>query len=252
MKIPAWAFALMVVISMSSACGKKESTPSGTSGLKPFTPPDPTIAATVSGVINFSGAPPQARKIDMSQDPACGNRPTFDDSVIVENHRVANVFVFVKEGLSEFRFTPPSAAVTIEQKGCRYQPHVAAALNGQIVKFDNSDQTTHNVHMMPKQLPQWNESQMPSGPSIEKRFDRPEIMIPIQCNQHPWMRMYLNVVANPFYAITGSDGSFEIEGLPPGTYTVAAVHEKFGEQDMKVTVGPKETRKFDFVFKNTP
>ena len=82
-----------------------------------------------------------------------------------------------------------------------------------------------------------------------RSFTAAEIMIPVKCNQHPWMKMYLNVLANPFYAVTGKDGSSELKGPPPGTYTIAAVHEKYGEQEMKITVGPKDNKQdvtFDF------
>jgi hypothetical protein len=76
-------------------------------------------------------------------------------------------------------------------------------------------------------------------------------MIPVQCNQHPWMRAYLNVLTHPYFAVSATDGSFQIKNLPPGEYTVVAVHEKFGEQTMKVKVGVKETAKADFSFAET-
>jgi hypothetical protein len=126
---------------------------------------------------------------------------------------------------------------------------VLGAIVGQTVEIVNADDTTHNIHPMPAHNKQWNESQLPKAEPIEKTFNKPEVMIPIKCNQHPWMRMYLNVVSNPFFAVSGSDGKFEIKGLPPGEYTLAAVHEKLGEQDMKITVGPKESKTADFTFK---
>ena len=113
---------------------------------------------------------------------------------------------------------------------------------GQPVEFVDKDDTLHNIHPMPKNNAQWNQSEMPNG-SFARAFTAPEIMIPIKCNQHPWMKMYLSVIVNPFFAMTGKDGSFALKGLPPGTYTIAAVHEKYGEQDVKVTVAPKEDRK---------
>jgi uncharacterized protein (DUF2141 family) len=74
------------------------------------------------------------------------------------------------------------------------------------------------------------------------------MMIPVKCNQHPWMKMYLNVSANPFFAVSAKDGSFEIKALPPGEYTIAAVHERMGEKTQKITVGPKEAKRVDFGF----
>jgi uncharacterized protein (DUF2141 family) len=72
--------------------------------------------------------------------------------------------------------------------------------------------------------------------------------MPVQCNQHPWMKMYVNVLTNPFFAVSAADGSFEIKDLPPGEYTLAAVHEKFGERTLKIKVEPKRTAKADFSF----
>ncbi len=205
-------------------------------------------AATVSGVVKFEGTVPRPQKIDMGQDPACGNQPTFDESLVVNNGDLANVFVYVKAGFNG-GFGVGGHSPRIEQRGCRYHPHVLGVLAGESVEIVNADDTTHNIHPMPTQSKQWNESQLPKGEPIVKKFNKPELMIPIKCNQHPWMKMYVNVVDNPWFAVTDQNGKFKIEGLPPGEYTLAAVHEKLGEQTMKISIGPKESKTADFTFR---
>ena len=121
---------------------------------------------------------------------------------------------------------------------------------GQDVHIVSSDPTTHNIHPMPKDNREWNESQAPGAPPIDKTFAREEIMIPVKCNQHNWMRAYIGVMKNPFFAVSGSDGTFTIKGLPPGDYTIGAWTATFGQQEQKVTVGPKETKTIDFAFKS--
>ena len=96
--------------------------------------------------------------------------------------------------------------------------------------------------------PQWNMSQMPKGDPIEKSFHDPEVMMPFKCNQHPWMKAYVNVASNPFYAVSDANGMFAIKGLPPGEYTIAAVHEARGEQTQQISVGAKENKAADFTF----
>ncbi|MBF8305891.1 MAG: hypothetical protein HW398_1079, partial [Acidobacteria bacterium] len=79
-----------------------------------------------------------------------------------------------------------------------------------------------------------------------QEFARPEIMIPVKCNVHPWMISYIGVQRHPFFAVSGADGSFEIKGLPPGNYVIEAWHEKFGTFQQNVTVGASETKQVDF------
>jgi hypothetical protein len=122
-------------------------------------------------------------------------------------------------------------------------------MTGQTVQIKNDDPTTHNIHPTPKDNREWNESQPPSAPALEKNFTREEIMLPVKCNQHPWMKMYVNVVKSPFFAVTDKSGKYEIKGLPPGDYTLGFVHEKLGEQEQKVTVAPKEAKTVDQSFK---
>ncbi len=236
-----------------AGCGKKEpaeeqpvaSSPAAAPGATPI---DPASAATISGTVKFEGVAPKPAKIDMSQDANCKGSNTAEN-LVVAGGDLANVFVYVKEGLGNRTFALPKDPVVLDQSGCKYHPHVLGVMAGQSVKIENSDPTTHNIHPTPKDNREWNESQAPQAPALEKSFAREEIMLPVKCNQHPWMRMFINVTKSPFYAVTGPDGKFEIKGLPPGEYTLAFVHEKLGEQDQKVTLSAKESKTLDLSFK---
>lgn len=210
--------------------------------------PDLSKAGAIKGVVDFKGAIPHQRSIDMTTDPMCPQTPQPAENVVVNNGKLANVFVYVKQGLPAGPYPVPSQPVELTQKNCRYQPHMMGVMAKQPFKISNTDQADHNIHDMPKNNPAWNETQMPTDKPIIKSFPNPEMMIVLQCNQHPWMRSYVNVMSNPYYAVSGPDGTFEIKNLPPGEYTLAAVHEKFGEKDMKIKVGPKQTAKAEFDF----
>jgi plastocyanin len=237
-----------------AACSKKEEAPAASPmadqpAMAPAaTPIDPATVATINGTVKFDGPAPKASKIDMSQDPGCKGMNEAEN-VVVNGGDLANVFVYVKDGLGNRTFDVPKDPVVLDQSGCKYHPHILGVMAGQTVQIKNDDPTTHNIHPTPKDNREWNESQPPSSPAIEKSFAREEIMLPVKCNQHPWMKMYINVVKTPFYAVTGKDGKYEIKGLPPGDYTIAFVQEKLGEQDQKVTVAAKDTKTVDQSFK---
>jgi plastocyanin len=209
---------------------------------------DPATAGTISGVVSLKGQPPKMKPLDMTADPGCPTGPQPAEVVVANAGKLANVFVYVKEGLPQGNFAVPSESVVLDQKSCRYNPHVLGIMAGQPLKITNTDTADHNIHDMPSNNPPFNESQMPTDKPVTKKFPNPEMMIPVQCNQHPWMRAYINVMNNPYFAVSAPDGSFEIKNLPPGEYTIAAVHERFGEQTMKVKVAPKESAKAAFVY----
>lgn len=247
------ALALCVLLGLVvlAGCGKKEEEQPAAPAATPAAasaPIDPATAATVSGSVSFDGAAPKATKIDMSQDTNCQGGNTAE-TVVVNGGKLANVFVYVKDGLGDRTFPVPSDPVTLTQSGCKYKPHVLGVMAGQTISIVNADPTTHNIHPTPKDNREWNESQAPQAAPLQKSFAREEILLPVKCNQHPWMKMYVNVVKNPFYAVTGPDGKFEIKGLPPGDYTLAFVQEKLGEQDQKVTLAAKDSKTVDMAFK---
>lgn len=242
---------LCAMVVLAGCGGKKEEEQPAAQPAAPAaaaTPIDPATAASISGTAKLDGEAPKAAKIDMSQDPACKGTNTAEN-VVASGGNLANVFVYVKEGLGNRTFDIPKDAIKLDQSGCRYHPHVLGVVAGQTVEIVNSDPTTHNIHPTPKDNREWNESQPPKSAPLEKNFAREEIMLPVKCNQHPWMKMYVNVTKSPFYAVTGPDGKYQIPGLPPGDYTIAFVHEKLGEQDVKVTLAAKDSKTVDATFK---
>ncbi len=215
-----------------------------------FTVTDP---GTISGKVSFTGTRPVMKTIDMSANPACEKAhpsPVKSEEVVVnDNGTLKNVFVWIKSGLPDAPWTPPSAAVTLDQKGCIYTPRVLGVMVNQEVHFTNSDPTNHNIHPMPNLNQEWNESQPPNGEAKAKKFDKEEVMVPVKCNIHPWMRAYIGVVHHPFFAVTGTDGTFRINGVPPGKYTLEAWQERYGKQPMELTVAPKQDQTANFEFK---
>lgn len=215
-------------------------------------PIEPATGGSVSGTIIFAGTPPPRPPIDMDMDPPCAltaKGPQLAEAVIVNKGKLENVFVYVKDGLEGYAIPRPTQPAVLDQVGCRYSPHVLGLVAGQTLKILNSDNAMHNVHPVAKNNPQWNESQMPKDAPKERTFPNPELLLPIVCNQHNWMKMYVNVVSNPFFSVSDSQGHFSISGLPPGTYTITALHEKLGAQELKVTVSPKQDQAANFTFK---
>lgn len=233
---------------------KKESSAGGSAPV--YTTIDWSTAGAIQGTVHYTKTPPKPVEIDMNQDPACTLGPTlYSEQYVVSNGGgFANVFIYVKDGLGNKVYAAPATPVDIDQKGCRYIPHVVGVMVGQPVRFTNSDPTMHNVHMVPTVAGNQavDISQPPAGGANgaqdERTFAKPELMMAVRCNNHPWMQAFINVSANPFYAVTDVSGRYLIKGLPPGTYTVVADQEQAGQQTATVTVPAKGTATQDFTY----
>ncbi len=209
------------------------------------------FAGTISGKVTYTGKPAKARPIDMSQEPACAKihtTPVTTETVVTgPNNALANVVVYISAGAPD-EGQVPAQAVTFEQKGCQYVPHVLVMHTGQELKIVNSDQTSHNVHPIAKINREWNKSQPPGAPPISEQYDREEF-IAVKCNVHPWMRGYFAVLKTSHYDVTKADGAFKLPDLPPGKYTITAWHEDYGTQTADVTISGNETKEVTFTFK---
>jgi len=215
-------------------------------------PPTKSGAASLRGVVKFEGTVPKARLISMSADPNCARQhpsPVFAQEVVTDSKGdLENVVVYVAAGLGDRTFDVPAQPVVVEQRACMYQPHVLAVRANQPLHVVNDDPTAHNIHPTPANNREWNKAE-PPGSSVDETFAREEIAIPVKCNLHPWMHGYIAVFKHPYFAVTGKDGSFDLSGLPPGTYTIKAWHEKLGTSSQTITIGASETREINFVFK---
>jgi plastocyanin len=241
------AIALIATLSILTGC--KHSAPSTPATITQI---DPATAGTVTGTIHFAGTAPKRIPIDMSQDPVCtfSHTENLTEQYVVNNGDLANVYVYIKDGLGNRIYAAPAAPVVMDQKNCRYIPHVIAVMAGQPVEFRTSDNTMHNVHILPQESGNQSSdvSQGPMGAPERRTFKSPEAMIEVRCNNHPWMSAFINVAANPFYAVSDAEGHFQITGLPPGNYTLAAVQEKLPEQTATITVAPHQTTTASFTF----
>lgn len=220
-------------------------------------PWDPAMGtAAVTGSVKFDGKQPRSRPIDMAgADEKCaelhGGKRLKPESVIVnDNGTLRNVFVWVKSGAEGWDFPLPDGDATLVQKGCMYQPHVQGMRTGQSLAIKTSDPTAHNVHGFGKVNRSFNRSQ-PAGAadiSIKMRRDESHPPMKIKCDIHPWMNAFVGVVPHPYFAVTGEDGSFELPGLPPGTYTIEAWHEKYDVMEQTITLADKDTQTIEFTF----
>lgn len=214
--------------------------------------PTPRLTGEIIGEVTFQGVRPKLQSISMARDPVCAKLHTtpvyLQDNEVGPNGSLPNVFVYVKSGRAGDSFPAPKWPVSLTQVGCMFRPHVLGVMVGQPIEVTSSDPTTHNVHFVPRINRAWNYSVLPGSPPLHVRFAKPEIMIPVTCNQHPWMYAYVGVLDNPFFAVTGEDGRFTIKGLPAGEYTLAAWTAAFGTQERKIGVKENKSTTVSFVF----
>jgi len=136
----------------------------------------------------------------------------------------------------------------IDQDGCLYHPRVFGVMAGQPIEIRNSDPVLHNIKAVPTANRGFNISQPGQGMKTTRTFSTAEIMVPLECNVHGWMNAFVGVMSHPFFATSGPDGSFSIQGLPAGTYELEAWHEKLGTRTLSVTVAENGTAAAEFSF----
>lgn len=241
--IPAVAFAV--------ACGGDGGDAGGGEMAADMVHVDPATAGQVVGTVSFEGQAPAGERIDMSEEPTCAEKhdgqPMKMSTVVGANGGLANVFVRVSEGLPSGSWQTPSEAVELDQEGCVYEPHVLGVQTGQTVTLRNSDGLLHNINARPTEQRGFNVSQ-PTNMTTNRTFSRAEVMIPVQCDVHGWMEAYIGVQEHPYFAVTAEDGSFAIENLPPGDYTIETWHERYGTQTQSVTVAASGEASADFTY----
>lgn len=212
----------------------------------------PAFGGVIEGTIVFEGKAPKMRAVPLGADPRCealhGDAPLYFDWLLLgEGQTVKNVLVYVTAGVPEKTYPVPTEPAVLDQKGCQYNPHVLAVRAGQKIRVLNPDDTSHNVHFLPRRNREKNMSMPAQLKEKPHMFRRSEAVFTINCDVHSWMKAYCAVFDHPFYSVTGKDGRYRIEGLDPGEYEIEVWHEVLGVQRKKVTVPAKGDVTEDFV-----
>ncbi len=215
-------------------------------------PPSETLTGSIQGTVAFKGQVPGPTKIDMSTKPECAeaNPTAVRHAVQTEDGGLAEVFVYVKEGLpKDKKYPSPSTPVKLDQEGCLYKPRVLGIQTGQTLTLVNSDPFMHNVNAQAKRG-SFNVAMVKPG-TATKKFKKPEVMVPIECNVHPWMKAWIGVMAHPFFATTSPKGTFKIENIPAGDVVLEFWHPTLGTRSKKITVAGEKMQTVQVEFETS-
>jgi len=233
----------------SSEVTDKPAQPAAAAGKKV----DAATAGSIAGQVKFEGTVPAADVTRMGGDRKCvpdaGPNPPSDALIVSADKGVKTAFVWVKDGLDPaYTFDAPTAPAELDQKGCLYTPRVLGVRVGQAIEIVNSDPTMHNVHALPMANREFNHGQPKQNTRLSEVFTTPEVMVRFKCDVHSWMAAWVGVVPHPYFAVTDEKGEFKLPGLPPGSYTLEAWHEKLGKQTAQVSIAPNQTQAVSITF----
>lgn len=216
------------------------------------TPIDPATVGTIHGVVRLVGNPPPGSTVRMTSAVECASQHPESDvpagDVLVHEGLVENAFVYIKEGLGDRVFAVPGDPVEIDNKACLYVPRVVGAQVGQPIRFLNGDPVLHNVHGSPRAGGSWNFSLSRRGADRVIHLAASEVMIPVRCDVHPWMKGFIGLVDHPYHRVTGPSGEFTLTGVPAGVYQLGVWHERLGTLVVPITVTAGATAEAPVVF----
>ena len=195
-------------------------------------------SGTIVGVVRYEGKVPKAKELKVTTgDKPCHKGPIMSEKLVLSAGKQVKFAVASIKGIGRGKpFPEPDAQnpVTLDQQGCRFQPHVLTVPLGHPLRILNSDGILHNVHAHTMMNDSFNRAMPPKVKQMDVSFDYPE-RIKFTCDAHDWMKSYIVVAEHPYYAVTGDDGAFRFENVPLGIHTIEVWHEALGKQKQEVT-----------------
>jgi plastocyanin len=209
----------------------------------------PTLAGNIVGKVTYAGTAPAPKPIPITKDKeVCSREPHVDESLVVAADKgLANVVVYIKDAPNAPKMAVPAKAPELDQKSCKFHPHIQIIPAGGTLEVLNNDGILHNIHTYPKNNPPVNQAQPKFKTKMPIKFEKPDT-IRLSCDVHTWMNGWLIVAPNAWYTVSGPDGTFKIENVAPGTYTVSFWQETLGTQTAQVTVAASGDAKADLAF----
>ena len=202
---------------------------------------------TIAGTVKLEGGVPAAKMLKIDKDEqTCGHGLKASEDMVInsDNMGIKNAVVSL-DGIEAGKALD-TTPVSLDQKGCVFEPHVVAVGVGAEVNLLNSDPIMHNLHSWSIRNPAFNEGVSGNGKMV-KKFDIPE-MVKITCDVHKWMSSYLLVKGNPYFAVTDADGKFRLDNVPAGTYEISVWQEKLGKRKGEVVVTAGGEAVIDFAY----
>ncbi len=207
---------------------------------------------TISGTVTFAGSATSPVKLDITMDhEVCDREPQFREDLVVapQNGGLKNVVVWLKDMPEQATDTPPATSdpVALDQRGCRFIPHVVIVPAGETLNILNSDGILHNIHTRGSVNRPINKAQPGILKRVKAKFKYPE-MISVKCDAHKWMSAWIVVAGHAYYALTNEDGSYRLDNVPPGTYSLEFWHERLGSAIQQVVVVAETEARADAQF----
>jgi len=234
-----------------AACGSKDdgipALPTGPNSASGGGDQPPAATASITGKISFEGEVPTLKKIQTTADPNCKGE-IFPEDTVVKDGGLANVVIYISKGdVVGKNYAPPTTPVLLDQHDCHYVPHALVLMVNQELQVKNSDMTLHNIHALTANNDPYNQAQ-PVPVTMTHKFTKEEILLPMKCDVHGWMRSYIAVLSHPFGTVSGEGGKYELK-VPAGKFEITAIHEKYGMQTAMVDVKDGDKTMLDFKFK---
>ena len=207
------------------------------------------LCGSIKGKVVLAGPMPPAKKLDITIDQyVCGNAKDAEDLALSPQKEIRNAVVWIENPPANADVPALPQKVEMDQNKCVFIPHIVIVPSGGTVDFLNSDRLLHNIHTTPKVNPPINRTQ-PKDRTIPFIFEKPEI-VRINCDLHSWMQAWVVVAAHPFYALTGPEGQFSFDNLPPGQYKLQVWHERLGTMPASVTVADRQAAQITIPMKS--
>ncbi|MFQ5877679.1 MAG: carboxypeptidase regulatory-like domain-containing protein [Acidobacteriota bacterium] len=230
------------------AAGAREAAPAAAPRAGGYRAVEVASGGSIRGRVLYQGTPPPRDPVDITKDRAvCAEHTHLSESLVVGKRGGVRYAVVSIDPVPSGKAFPAGDRPRLDQRGCWFHPHLQVVPAGAEIDILNSDGILHNIHTFPENNDPINMAQPKFRKVMTTSFAEPDL-VRVSCDVHNWMSAWIVVAAHPYHGVTGEDGSFLLDDVPPGTYTLRVWHETLGTRERPVTVSPGGRVEVDLTF----